>query len=428
MKVEIVLLLVFFFNTFVVRGRSSSIIKQEAELRRVSTGGEDIATVGEESLNASKLAVRAGTGTFSVKSYGAKSDGKTDDSKSFQLAWQAACGASGSPKLLIPPGTYLVGPIEFTGPCSNAYSGNLIATTNLAQYGKGDYWILFSWVNGLNFIGAGGTFDGQGASAWPKNQCSTRRDCVRLPVNLLFVAVTNSVVRNLRSVNSKSFHIGMVDCTNIQMFGLNIIAPGNSPNTDGIHIERSSWVTIEQSLIATGDDCVSIGQGSTHVTISGVTCGPGHGISIGSLGRYLNEGDVRSITVKFCNFTGTMNGVRIKTWQNSPSPSVVNNITFDNNFMNNVGNPIIIDQTYCPSQQCAHMAPSRVKLQDITFRNIRGTTSTPEAVKLICSSALPCQNVILQDINLQYSAGSKSECQNVYPRYAGIQIPPPCGQ
>lgn len=75
-------------------------------------------------------------------------------------------------------------------------------------------------------------------------------------------------------------------------------------------------------------------------------------ISIGSLGRYKNEGDVRNLVVKDCTLTGTDNGVRIKSWENSPSVSNVVNMTFDNIIMNRVENPIIIDQTYCPYHKC----------------------------------------------------------------------------
>ncbi|RVW48346.1 Uncharacterized protein CK203_069555 [Vitis vinifera] len=70
--------------------------------------------------------------------------------------------------------------------------------------------------------------------------------------------------------------------------------------------------------------------------------------------------------------TGTTNGIRIKTWANSPDSSEATNMTFENIVMNNVTNPIIIDQAYCPFMSCASKAPSRVKLSDIYFKNIRG--------------------------------------------------------
>jgi galacturan 1,4-alpha-galacturonidase len=77
--------------------------------------------------------------------------------------------------------------------------------------------------------------------------------------------------------------------------------------------------------------------------------------SIGSLGRYRNEGDVSGLVVRDCTMTGTSNGIRIKTWANSPGRSAATNMTFENIVMNNVTNPIIIDQAYCPFSSCTSM-------------------------------------------------------------------------
>lgn len=64
-----------------------------------------------------------------------------------------------------------------------------------------------------------------------------------------------------------------------------------------------------------GDDCVSIQTGCTNINIHSVDCGPGHGISIGGLGRDNMKACVSNITVRDVNVHNTTNGVRIKTWQ-----------------------------------------------------------------------------------------------------------------
>ncbi|MCI26408.1 polygalacturonase-like, partial [Trifolium medium] len=80
---------------------------------------------------------------------------------------------------------------------------------------------------------------------------------------------------------------------------------------DGIHVELSSSVNILNSNIATGDDCISIGPGTTNLWIEDIVCGPGHGISVGSLGKEFEELGVEHVTVKTVKFIGTENGTKI---------------------------------------------------------------------------------------------------------------------
>lgn len=58
--------------------------------------------------------------------------------------------------------------------------GHLKATTDLSEYGFSAGWVEFGWVEGLTLTG-GGTLDGQGAKAWPYNDCPTDSNCKLLP-------------------------------------------------------------------------------------------------------------------------------------------------------------------------------------------------------------------------------------------------------
>ncbi|KAM0911426.1 hypothetical protein ACQ4PT_013500 [Festuca glaucescens] len=339
-----------------------------------------------------------GGATYNAKSYGAKGDGANDDTKVLMAAWKVACGAAGTVTLMIPPGTYYIGPTQFHGPARpppsppGKQSWTDRAATDLKRFGND--WIEFGWVKGLTVAGQNGIIDGQGSASWPFNKCPIRKDCKVLPTSVLFVNNQNTVVRDLTSVNSKFFHIALLQSNNIKMLNLRINAPGNSPNTDGIHIERSIGVVIADTSISTGDDCISIGQGNDNIDIARVHCGPGHGMSVGSLGRYVGEGDVTRIHVKDMTFEGTMNGVRIKTWENSPTKSFAAHMVFEN--------------------------------MDITFKNIKGTSSLPVAVMLRCGA--PCQGVVLQDVDLKYKGqgGTSSKCENTKAKYVGYQYPKPC--
>ena len=160
------------------------------------------------------------------------------------------------------------------------------------------------------------------------------------------------MVKDITSLDSKNFHFNLLGCKNVTFQNVTIIAPENSPNTDGIHVSSSEVINIFNTRISTGDDCISVGDSNKQITITNVTCGPGDGISIGSLGRYANRTEVRGVTVKSCKLINTWNGVRIKSWPDSASAYTASDLHFEDIEMVNVSNPVIIDQEYCPSNQC----------------------------------------------------------------------------
>ena len=144
--------------------------------------------------------------------------------------------------------------------------------------------------------------------------------------NLRFHLLTNSKILDVTSKDSKNFHVNLQKCEKVEINGFTISAPKESMNTDGIHIGRSTGINITDTTIGTGDDCISIGDGTKDLTVTNVACGPGHGIAIGSLGRYPEEEPVSGINIKKCTLTDTTNGVRIKTWPASPKDSTAKDI------------------------------------------------------------------------------------------------------
>lgn len=374
---------------------------------------------------------------ITLSKYGAKADGKSDDSTALLNAWKDACNAVGGSKLVIPKGTYMLGPVKFSGPCQGpmiiqAMGATFLAPADPAKFNGQNGWVLFHILN--NFQLLGGTFDGKGQTAWQKNDwkgesCLKSGKCSSIPINLSFYKITNSLVQGTTSVDSKQFHMNLLHCENLTLNQVSIKAPADSSNTDGIHIGRSNHINITNTNIQTGDDCISLGDGSQEVDITKVRCGPGHGIAIGSLGRYNNEEEVRGIRVRNCTLTNTMYGLRLKTWPSAPQPGVARDLNFEDIIMNNVSTPILIDQEYCPHNQCNMKTPSKIKISDVTFKNVRGTSASNVAMKLQCSKGNPCQNVKLADINLEYrgtNGTATSECGNIQPTTSGKLFPPPC--
>ncbi|KAJ4758164.1 Pectin lyase-like superfamily protein [Rhynchospora pubera] len=351
---------------------------------------------------------------FDVRSNGAVGDGKTDDTKAFKVAWDLACNKTGQAKILVPKGSFLLNPTEFQGPCQNnlifQVDGNIIAQEDPKSWPSGiDSWLVFNRVDGLTVQG-GGFLDGKGENWWSCKSCNR-------PVALRFrtcksLRLLGSGGSKLSVKNSPYFHVVIdQECQNVTVDSISIVSPSTSPNTDGIHI-ASKDIFISNSNISNGDDCISLANGSENIQIDNLDCRDGHGISIGSLGKDNSEETVKNISVTNCYITNSQNGVRIKTW--ATGSGLVSNVKFDHIDMNEVSNPIIIDQFYCPHNNCNNNnGNSELLISDVTYSNIKGTynTGTP-AVYLNCSKKMPCVNITIVDVQLEGKTTVSSVCEN----------------
>ncbi|KAF6152756.1 hypothetical protein GIB67_021416 [Kingdonia uniflora] len=143
----------------------------------------------------------------------------------------------------------------------------------------------------------------------------------------------------LHSIDSPRAHISLSSTKGALISNIHISAPGYTRNTDGIDIKESSYIQIRDSYIAlaTGDDCVAIGGGSSYINITHVSCRPGHGFSVRSLG--------------------------------------------------DKGAHEIVEER-------------SVQVSDVSFGGVRGTSSSQDAIKLSCSRTVGCTNIIMQGINI----------------------------
>ncbi|XP_021806201.1 polygalacturonase-like [Prunus avium] len=171
---------------------------------------------------------------------------------------------------------------------------------------------------------------------------------------------------------------------------------------------------------------VSIGPGTKDLWIEQVTCGPGHGISIGSLAKDLEEEGVQNVTVKNSIFKGTQDGLRIKSWAR-PSNGFVQGVQFLDVVMFNVQNPIVIDQNYCPHNINCPDQVSGVKVSDVVYRNIQGTSATAVAIKFDCSATNPCSGIRLKNVSLTCrNQEVQSHCANANGKIVGTVQPNSC--
>ncbi|KAL1539956.1 galacturonan 1,4-alpha-galacturonidase [Salvia divinorum] len=349
-------------------------------------------------------------------------------------AWKDAIKSTTSSKILIPKGDWTLSQARMHGP--NKAPITLEVKGNLKAYKdpyklpvKSQEWVTINYVNFLTISG-GGMLDGQGQEAWKLNDCHKNTACPKLPINLSFNFINNSIIQDITTKDSKFFHVNCISSRNVTFQRFTVSAPGDSPNTDGIHIARGNHIKVIDSIIKTGDDCISMGDELSDVLIKNVHCGPGHGISIGSLGRNVQEKDIKGITVQGCTFTGTQNGVRIKTWPSAPATLTISDLHFKDLTMVNAGNPIVFDQKYCPWNQCDLSKPSLIKISDVEISNVRGTSATSDVVSFICSKAKPCDNIRIGYIDLKHK-GKKppsTKCENIKPTFSSKQSPHVCSK
>ncbi|KAG7967597.1 hypothetical protein I3843_08G107200 [Carya illinoinensis] len=319
---------------------------------------------------------------YNVISFGAKANGIGDSTPAFINAWAAAsCASTGSTAIKVPKGRYVLGSSAFKGDCKSfditfQIEGTLVAPADYGVLGKAKIWLSFEGVSHVTIVG--GALDAKGQSLWACKLAASK-NCPSGATTLSFTDSNNIRIKGLLSQNSQMFHIV-----------LKIIAAGDSPNTDGIHVQLSSNVAITKSRIRTGDDCISIGPGTKDLWIERVECGPGHGISIG---------------MKKAVFTGTQNGFRIKSWAR-PSNGFVQRVRFLGAVMNNV---------------------SGIKISDVIYRGIRGTSATQTAIKFYCSSKKTCTGIRLENVNLTcLDQVAQSSCTNAIGRTLGSIQPNGC--
>ncbi|KAJ6675047.1 POLYGALACTURONASE/GLYCOSIDE HYDROLASE FAMILY PROTEIN [Salix viminalis] len=378
-------------------------------------------------------------GVFDVRNFGAIGDGITDDTDAFKMAWDAACNQDDSAVILVPYGLkFMIQSTIFTGPCQGGLvfqvDGTLMppdGPDSWPQKNSRRQWLVFYRINEMSLLG-GGVIDGRGKKWWDlpckphkgMNGTTMPGPCDS-PIAIRFFMGSNLTVQGLKIKNSPQFNFRFDSCKNVHVESIHITAPALSPNTDGIHIENTNGVEIYNSVISNGDDCVSIGSGCYDVDIKNITCGPSHGISIGSLGNHNSRACVSNITVRDSVIRVSDNGVRIKTWQGGSG--AVSGITFSNIHMDNVRNPIIIDQFYCLSKVCTNQT-SALSVSDILYENIKGTYNIRSPpMHFACSDSVPCTNLTLSDVELLPAEGDlvlDPYCWNAYGNFQTLTIPP----
>ncbi|KAM7525861.1 hypothetical protein LguiA_015763 [Lonicera macranthoides] len=391
---------------------------------------------------------------ISITDFGGVGDGWTLNTKAFRAAIYRIehLKRRGGTLLYIPPGVFLTGSFNLTSRMTLYLAkGAVIKATQdttfwplvaaLPSYGRGrerpgGRYMSFIHGDGLHDViitGENGTIDGQGDVWW--NMWRQRTLQFTRPNLVEFMNSRSIIISNVIFKNSPFWNIHPVYCSNVVIRYITILAPADSPNTDGIDPDSSSYVCIEDSYISTGDDLVAIksgwdeygiayGRPSHDITIRRVTgSSPFAGIAVGSE----TSGGVENVLAEHISLFNMGVGIHLKT--NIGRGGFIRNITVSNVYMENVRKGIKIagDVGDHPDDKFNPNALPVVK--DVTFKNVWGEmVQQPGLIRGLKNS--PFTGICLWNIHLHGAMGPRSspwKCSDV--RGASVQVSPwPCSE
>lgn len=180
-----------------------------------------------------------------------------------------------------------------------------------------------------------------------------------------------------------------------------------SINTDGIVLDSTKNVLVEESYFATGDDAVAIKSGadadgrrvnipSENIEIRRIHVARGNGgVSLGSE----MSGGIRNVTVRDSVFENTGSGFRMKA--NAGRGGFFQDILVENIEMNHVENDAInIDFQYHSALKSKTSFPTTV--DNVVLRNIWGSDIREAIIDVDGFSSFDMQELRLEDIRFDY--------------------------
>lgn len=219
------------------------------------------------------LPAAAYTKDYNILDYGARSDGKTDNSLAIQKTINAASEAGGG-TVLIPPGhLFMTGPFTLR---SNiilevAVNATLLANPNETVYtqsafrdnkGEGTIWIGGENLSNVTICG-GGVIDGNGTSFMGAELDDSY---VLKPFQIIdprphLLTITggrNIRIRDLTIRNSAYWTVHLIGCNDVAIDNLTLLNNLKVRNSDGIDLDHSKNVRINNCYIESGDDCICL--------------------------------------------------------------------------------------------------------------------------------------------------------------------------
>jgi polygalacturonase len=309
---------------------------------------------------------------FTVTDYGAVADNQKDCTDAFEKAISAAHQAGGG-RVVVPPGTYMTGPIHLKSSINLYVSDG--AVINFFVDPNKYMPVVYSRFEGIECINYSplvyaceqeniaitgkGILDGRASDEnwwrWKRSQSGDVRTLGKMgdtsvpvsqrifgagkrlrPNMIQTYKCKNVLIEGVTIKNSPMWHIHPVLSTNVTVRNVRVI--GHGPNNDGCNPESCKDVLIEGCYFDTGDDCIAIKAGrnndgrrvntpSENIVIRNCQMKDGHGgVVIGSE----TSGGTRNVFAENCTMDSPSleRALRIKT--NSVRGGIIENIYLRN--------------------------------------------------------------------------------------------------
>lgn len=356
---------------------------------------------------------------------GLNGDGVTLNTSILQAALDS-CAKNGGGILELPiveSGIYLTGPLKIGNSTNFVIPAGvtLLFDDTRATYQNGSSWtpLITTVKNGHDIALTGdGVIDGQGQPWWDYYLINDGKGSpTNRPRMLAFSGVNKFLLSGITLKNSPSFFFVPTSSSNLTVDHISIIAPQNSPNTDGVDPSNSNNVVVKNSRIQNGDDNIAIKAGASgadtyNVVIHDNLFFDGHGASIGS---ETNSG-VHDVYFENIYMENTENGIRIKSYDGKGGE--VKNIHYNNFIMKNVQNMLVLNEyyqyfpnippRYLPANE--FIAGQSPYFHDIYINNVAGFG--PSAGNIIGTPEGSMFNIYLNNVNLLVNSQSNITVRN----------------
>jgi polygalacturonase len=317
--------------------------------------------------------------TFAATKYGAVGDGKTLNTQALQKAIDAAAKKGGI--VTLAPGQYLTGSLFLKkGVELHLDKGvTILGSQDLKDYpdrmtrvaGIEMVWpaALINILDQDNVAITGeGTVDGQGKVFWD-SYWALRKDYdkkglrwivdydAKRPRLLVMANSSNITIKGVTLQRSGFWTVHVLYSKNVTVDGITVRnnLGGHGPSTDGIDIDSSSYVLVQNADIDCNDDnfCLKAGRDADglrvnrpaeYIVIQNCVAGAGDGLfTCGSE----TSGGIRHVIARNLKAKGTKVGIRIKSALNRGG--TVEDIRVDNIEMDGVGTAILLTMNWNPA-------------------------------------------------------------------------------